>query len=89
MEGMLSRRPSSALFKRVKSQIWLENTAVKLPLHKGQVAMSYGTWNLQRLQPNPKPRLTKGCTADWRWREALPTTAVMNSKMRKDTAQLR
>lgn len=86
-EGMLSRKPSSALFKRDKSQIWLENTTAKLLLHEGQVAMSYDTWNLQRLQPNPKPWLAKGCIANWRWREALPTMVVMSSKMRIDMAQ--
>lgn len=56
---MLSHKPSSALFKRDKSQIWLENTTAKLLLREGQVAMSYGTWNSQGLQPNPKPRLAK------------------------------
>ena len=85
---MTSRKPSSALFKGDKSQIWLENTTAKVLLHERQVAMSYGTRNLQGLQPNPKPWLAKGCMANWRWREALPTTAVMSSKMRKDMAQL-
>lgn len=85
---MLSCKPNSALFKRDKSQIRLENTSAKLLLHEGQVAMGYSTWNLQGLQPNPKPQLAKGCTANWMWKEALATTALMRVKMRKHIAQL-
>lgn len=39
-EGMLSRKPGSALFKKDKRQLCLENTTAKLLLHEGRLQWS-------------------------------------------------